>query len=162
MNRKWILISFCALMVLSALFSAVHRGRIDAFLPEVVTIEEEGFSPRQLPITGSNPARQFSDAIADAVEKVMPSVVVVRTEAVQYKVKRDVFGFSYRIPEQLAGEGSGIVIDERGYVITSRHVLIGARQIEVVLNDGTKLPATLVGHDRTTDLAVLQIKTGGT
>ncbi|MCK5676629.1 MAG: hypothetical protein KAH99_06395, partial [Verrucomicrobia bacterium] len=65
-------------MVLSALFSAVRRGRIDAFLPEVVTIEEEGSSPRQLPITGSNPARQFSDAIADAVEKVMPSVVVVR------------------------------------------------------------------------------------
>jgi S1-C subfamily serine protease len=162
MNRKWILVSFCAVMVLFALFSAVRRERLNGFSPDVVTIEEKGFSPRQMPVAGNNPARRYSDAIADAVEKVMPSVVVIRTEAVRYKTQRDFFGFNYRIPEQLAGEGSGIIIDERGHVITSRHVLIGARQIEVVLNDGTKLPATLVGHDRTTDLAVLQIKTEGT
>lgn len=161
MNRKWILAACCGAMVLSALLSAMHRERLDPVLPEHVAIEEEGFSPRQLPIAGRNPARQFGDAIADAVEKVMPSVVVVRTEAVQYKIKRDFFGFAYQVPEQLAGEGSGVIIDERGYVITSRHVLLGSRQIEVVLNDGTKLPATLVGHDETTDLAVLKIKAEG-
>jgi len=161
MSRKWIWVLFFAGM-LTALFFILRRECPEEFSTEVVTIEEKGFSPRQRPIEGNNPARQFSDAIADAVEKVMPSVVVVRTEAVQYKIKRDVFGFPYRIPEQLAGEGSGVIIDRRGYVITSRHVLIGAQQIEVVLNDGTKLPATLVGHDETTDLAVLKIKTEGT
>ena len=162
MNRKWIWVALCVLTVSGVLFLALHRDRSDLFSGEVVTIEEQGFSPRQLPVAGNNLARQFSDAIADAVEKVMPAVVVVRTEAVQYKIKRDAFGFAYRIPEQLAGEGSGVIIDNRGYVITSRHVLIGARQIEVVLNDGTKLPATLVGHDQTTDLAVLKIKSEGT
>lgn len=161
MNRKWLLVVFCGTMVLSALFSALRRERTNVFPTNVVMVEEKGFSPRQLPIAGSNPARQFSDAIADAVEKVMPSVVVIRTEAVQYRIKRDFFGFAYQVPEQLAGEGSGVIIDERGYVITSRHVLVGARQIEVVLNDGTKLPARLVGDDKTTDLAVLQIKTEG-
>lgn len=161
MNRKWLLVMFCGAMVLSALFSALRRERPNAFSADVVTIEEEGFSPRQLPVTGGNPARQFSEAIADAVEKVMPSVVVVRTEVVKYRLKYDFFGFPYRDPEQLEGEGSGVIINERGYVITSRHVLMGAQQIEVVLNDGAKLPAKLVGHDKITDLAVLQIKTEG-
>lgn len=162
MNRKWLLIIFCSVMVLSAVFSALRREQVRTLSPEVVTIEEEGFSPRQRTATERNAAREFSDAIADAVEKVMPSVVVIRTEAVQYRIKHDAFGFAYPVPQELAGEGSGVIIDERGYVITSRHVLIGARQIDVVLSDGTKLPAELVGHDKTTDLAVLQIKTAGT
>jgi S1-C subfamily serine protease len=157
MNRKWILIFFCSVMVLSALISAWRRHQAGHRL--YMNVPEHGFSPRQqLPVAGSNPARDFGTAIADAVEKVMPSVVVVRTEAIQYKIKRDFFGFTYRVPEQLAGEGSGVIIDERGYVITSRHVILGARQIEVVLNDGTKIPARLVGHDKTTDLAVIKIK----
>ena len=162
MSRKWILVTFCSVVILSALFSVVRRERLNAISPEVVTIEEKGFSPRQRPIAENNPARQFSNAIADAVEKVMPAVVVVRTEAVHLKDQRGYFGFSHQIPELLAGEGSGVIIDNRGYVITSRHVLIGARQIEVVLNDGTKLPAVVVGHDKTTDLAVLKIKSEGT
>ncbi|MEN8253852.1 MAG: trypsin-like peptidase domain-containing protein [Verrucomicrobiota bacterium] len=163
MKQKWILISFCGLMVLSAFLSALFRPEQGDAPRNSVNVAERGFSPRQLPITGSNPARQFSEAIADAVEKVMPSVVVIRTEKIQYKIRRDFFGFSYRVPEQLAGEGSGVIIDERGYAITSWHVLEGAdsRLIEVVLNDGTKLPAEYIGHDKTTDLAVLKIKSKG-
>jgi len=161
MKRKWILIAFCGAMVLSALFSALRHPHPGNSTPIYGDVPESGFSPRQHPVTGVNPARAFSNAIADAVEKVMPSVVVVRTEAVQFKIRRDFFGFAYRVPEQLVGEGSGVIIDERGYVMTSRHVIMGAREIEVVLNDGTKLPAQLVGHDRATDLAVLQIKLNG-
>ncbi len=160
MNRNWRWVAlFCAVIVLSALFSAVRRGRINTFLPEVVTIEEEGFSPRQLPTSGDNPARHFSDAIADAVEKVMPSVVVIRTRAFQDMIQRDLFGFPlYKVRQQLLDQGSGVVIDERGYVLTSHHVVAGAEDhIEVVLSDGTKLPATVVGCDRITDVAVLRI-----
>ena len=157
MNRKWMLGAFCGLMVLSAVFSSLRQQGDPRADPEHISITERGFSPRQLPVAGSNPARTFGTAIADAVEKVMPCVVVVRTEAIQYKLKQDFFGFVYRVPEQLAGQGSGVIIDERGYIITSRHVLLGAQQIEVVLNDGTKLSAKLVGHDKSTDLAVLKI-----
>ncbi|MBT8042006.1 MAG: trypsin-like peptidase domain-containing protein [Pontiella sp.] len=152
-------------MVFSALISGMlRRGPA----PLAITVPEEHdtrFAPRQRPISGSNPARQFSDAIADAVEKVMPSVVVIRTEKVRAREQRvplDPFGFSYGVrvvPEQLEGEGSGVIIDERGYIVTSWHVIDEARQIEVVLNDGTKLPATPVGRDTASDLAVLKIKT---
>jgi len=166
MNRsKWILVGFCGLMVVSALISAVNRQRIR--VPDVsyrrVEIPDSRFSPRQRPVMDDNPARDYSDAIADAVEKVMPAVVVIRTEKVQMKRQEmvDMFGFRryYRlIPEELAGEGSGVLIDERGYVITSWHVIEGARDGAVVLNDGTKLSARLVGFDEATDLAILKIE----
>ena len=166
MKRKWWLVSFCGLMVLSALVSALRRNEISLDTIHPISVPEHGISPRQLPLEGSNPARAFGTAIADAVEKVLPAVVVIRTEAVQYRdmVHRDLFGFPmFRIrqQQQLEGEGSGVIIDSRGYVITSLHVLDGARQIEVVLNDGMTHPAELVGVDRTTDLAVVKIKTEG-
>ncbi|VGO22785.1 S1C family serine protease [Pontiella sulfatireligans] len=162
MKHKWVLIGFCGLMVLSALFSALRRQRAYPVVPRMGSAPETRFAPRQLPIVGSNPARQFSNAIADAVEKVMPSVVVIRTEKIEYQTKRNFYGFTYRVPAQLAGEGSGVIIDERGYVITSRHVIAGAQYVEVVLNDGTKMPAKLIGDDKSTDLAILKIKGEGT
>jgi S1-C subfamily serine protease len=105
-------------------------------------------------------ARQFGGDIADAVEKVMPSVVVIRTEATKYHITRDMFwGTYYRIPERLVGQGSGVIITKDGYILTNNHVIEGAGEIEVVLNDGTKYPAKLVGREPFTDLAVVKIQT---
>jgi S1-C subfamily serine protease len=53
--------------------------------------------------------------------------------------------------------GSGVIIDQRGYIVTNNHVIAGATSINVVLNDGRKLQAQLVGTDSTDDLAVLKI-----
>ena len=164
MNRKWVLISFCGVMVLSALVSALLRRDSENAVWGRVDITERGFSPRQRPISGGNPARQFSDAIADAVEKVMPAVVVIHTETFQDKIQHDLFGFPmFRVRQQVVGEGSGVIIDERGYVLTSWHLLDNARedQIDVVLNNGKRLHAKMVGHDRATDLAVLKIELAG-
>ena len=163
MKGKWVVVIFCGAMVLSALISSLLRQEAGLVHLEHVDVPEKVFSPRQLPATGSNPARLFSNAIADAVEKVMPSVVVVRTEKTgERRVQLDLFGFLYRVEtEQLSGEGSGVIIDERGYVLTSWHVLSGAREIEVVLNDGEKLSAKVVGFDQATDLAILKIESDG-
>lgn len=59
-----------------------------------------------------------------------------------------------------AGTGSGVVYKKAGnkaYVVTNQHVVEGATQLEVTLNDGTKIPARLLGGDIWTDLAVLEI-----
>ncbi|HMP73974.1 MAG TPA: trypsin-like peptidase domain-containing protein [Kiritimatiellia bacterium] len=107
-------------------------------------------------------ARLFSDALADTVERVMPSVVVIRTESRQVRVAQDwLFGHVYRIPERLAGQGSGVIIDRRGYVLTNNHVIDGATDISIVLDDGSKYPARLVGVEPHTDLAVLKIEAEG-
>ena len=160
-RNRWILIGFCGVMVISALVSALRRQRTEPSSSFSGSVPISRFAPRQMPIEGINPARQYSDALANAVEKVMPSVVVIRTEKVGYrKVPQDIFGFRYGfVQEQLAGEGSGVIIGERGYVLTSWHVLEGAdsRSVEVVLNNGTKLPAQYIGHDKSADLAVLKI-----
>jgi S1-C subfamily serine protease len=55
--------------------------------------------------------------------------------------------------------GSGVIIDTRGYIVTNNHVVSGAQSIEVVLSDGTRLPAQLVGTSAANDLAVLKINT---
>ena len=54
--------------------------------------------------------------------------------------------------------GSGVIIDDAGYVITNNHVIKDAKNIKVQLNDGRTFPADIVGADALTDLAVLKIK----
>ncbi len=53
--------------------------------------------------------------------------------------------------------GSGFIIDPAGYVVTNNHVIRGASRIEVILHDGKKYDAKLIGTDRRTDLALLKI-----
>jgi serine protease Do len=55
--------------------------------------------------------------------------------------------------------GSGFIIDPSGLVVTNNHVIDGADEITVILQDDTKLKAELLGHDPRTDLALLQVKT---
>ena len=56
----------------------------------------------------------------------MPSVVVIQRKN-KLHLRRDFFGMTYRIPEQLAGQGSGVIVDELGHIVTSWHVIEGAR-----------------------------------
>jgi len=54
--------------------------------------------------------------------------------------------------------GSGFIIDTAGFVVTNKHVIADADEINVILNDGSKARAELVGVDKKTDLAVLKFK----
>ena len=60
-------------------------------------------------------------------------------------------------PRKMQSLGSGFIIDPSGLVVTNNHVIAGADEITVTLQDNTVLKATLVGHDDRTDLALLQI-----
>lgn len=57
------------------------------------------------------------------------------------------------------GTGSGVIMSEDGYIITNQHVVADADMVSVVLEDGTKLNAEIVGTDEKTDLAVLKVET---
>jgi serine protease Do len=61
-------------------------------------------------------------------------------------------------PHKTNSLGSGFIIDPAGIVVTNNHVIADADEINVILNDGTKLKAELVGVDKKTDLAVLKFK----
>ncbi|MBS0531560.1 MAG: Do family serine endopeptidase [Proteobacteria bacterium] len=61
-------------------------------------------------------------------------------------------------PHKANSLGSGFIIDTSGIVVTNNHVIADADEINVILNDGTKIKADLVGVDKKTDLAVLKFK----
>ncbi|MGB9113979.1 Do family serine endopeptidase [Bradyrhizobium sp.] len=61
-------------------------------------------------------------------------------------------------PHKTSSLGSGFIIDTSGIVVTNNHVIADADEINVILNDGTKIKAELVGVDKKTDLAVLKFK----
>jgi serine protease Do len=62
-------------------------------------------------------------------------------------------------PRRVNSLGSGFIIDPSGVVVTNNHVIADADEISVILNDGTKLKAELVGKDAKSDLAVLRVHT---
>lgn len=62
-----------------------------------------------------------------------------------------------RQPQQAEALGSGFIISPDGYIVTNNHVIDNATAIKVTLDDGTELPATLVGADPKSDLAVVKI-----
>jgi S1-C subfamily serine protease len=83
-------------------------------------------------------------------KKMIPSVVNVTSTTVA-------FDFFYGpVPQQ--GQGSGVIIDKDGHVLTNYHVIENARQLEVTLHNRKKYKATVIGIDRSHDLAVIQIK----
>jgi putative serine protease PepD len=59
------------------------------------------------------------------------------------------------------GGGSGFVVDDRGHVLTNAHVVSGRDDVAVILNDGRRLAARVVGEDEDEDLAVLQVSVPG-
>ena len=71
------------------------------------------------------------------------------------------FGFggrSQRTPQPRVGAGSGVIISTDGYIITNNHVIDGADELEVTLNDNRKFEAKVIGADPTTDIALLKIE----
>jgi serine protease Do len=112
------------------------------------------------------------EGFGELAETLMPAVVNVATTS---KVRG--VGDSPRFPRgsplerfnDLFGDdnggavnslGSGFFISAEGIVVTNNHVIEDADQIEVILQDGTRMAATLVGRDEPTDLAVLRVKAG--
>ena len=85
--------------------------------------------------------------------KNIDSVVNITSRAVT-------FDFFYGLVPQ-EGQGSGFIIDKEGHVLTNYHVIADARQVEVTLHNRKKYRATVVGTDRSHDLAVIQIKGPG-
>jgi len=93
----------------------------------------------------------FSAAIRTVVQQAKPAVVQITNEQYQVDGSSDT---PFTVP---AGVGSGVIYDDQGHILTNNHVIAGAQQLTVALPDGETYPATLVGADPLTDLAVLKI-----
>jgi serine protease Do len=119
-------------------------------------------------------ARSAPESLSPLVKKVLPSVVnIAVTETVSGgdmiselppELRDTPLGREFRRrfssrKEQVAGAGSGFIVDAAGIIVTNNHVVGHADKIVVSLTDGRQLPATVLGHDELTDIAVIKVQT---
>jgi serine protease Do len=121
-------------------------------------------------------ARGAPDSFADLADKLLPTVVNIATsqtlKARSPGMKlpqippgspledlfKDFLGPQGNQPRHVTSLGSGFIVDPSGLIVTNNHVIEDADEITVTLNDGSSLPAKLIGRDDKTDLALLKVK----
>lgn len=118
----------------------------------------------------ANPAPGVS--YADVVQRASPAVITIHSTMqarapehypfMDDPMFREFFGERGRAPQQTPrqrrGLGSGVIVSQDGYILTNHHVVDGAEQIKINLNDNRTLDARLVGSDPPSDLALLKIE----
>ena len=158
--------------ILIALLSAAVGGLtayavVNAMTKSQVRVVEtsEGAQFRTVNLSQDN-WPDFTYAAESAVDAVV-YVKVVSTQT-QQQAPSSIFDFFFGFPEggmpqqrERVGSGSGVIIREDGYIVTNNHVIDGATRIEVTLNNNQTYPATLVGTDPATDVALLKIDANG-
>ncbi len=118
--------------------------------------------------------RPAPDSFADLANKLLPMVVNISTSQTLKAPPQnampqlppgspleDLFknflGPKPNTPRHVTSLGSGFIIDPAGYIVTNNHVIEDSDQITVSLQDGTQLPARVIGRDTKTDLALLKV-----
>ena len=162
--RRGILVALLSAMVAGLTAFAVVKYAMFNQEPTVVQVDE-GARFRTVNLSEDN----WPD-FTYAAESAVDAVVYVRVKATQaaQEMPGSIFDFFFGMPQQGAprqrekvGSGSGVIIREDGYIVTNNHVIEGATEIEVTLNNNEKYSAVLVGTDPATDVALLKVEAKG-
>ncbi len=145
---------------LPVLFLVLIAGIVGGVAGAVLALKVSHNDSAPAPEAASTVEQQYvtlneSSAITSAAQKALPSVVTITNN-----LGADASGSSLLTGQ--SASGSGVIIDDRGYIITNQHVVQNAGQLTVDLYDGREFPATLVSSDDPfTDLAVIKIDADG-
>ena len=163
MRRFWLLFAQTVTIALALYF-------VYGALRPASRVQQLGSPAKPVPVVETASSSLAPGSYRDAAARAMPAVVNILTLQVPkrgaHPLARDPFFkrfFGERDPDAEDGEdlknslGSGVIVSHEGYVLTNNHVVEGADEIEVVLTDGRKAPAKVVGLDPETDLAVIKI-----
>lgn len=164
-ERRQFILMMIALSVCAAL---IGGGLVAAFVPGYVAERLQPMIVHDAKINGS-PVSFDTNASLDrfgmnwpvvaVAEKLGPAVVGITTKGAMYDWWTEQ---RYIVEKQ---SGSGVIFDERGYIVTNYHVVEGAIEgrdkLVVVTSDGRELEGRVVGSDRATDLAVVKVEPQG-
>ena len=156
-TSRWIVGFFCAMLILSGCAQLESFVVVATPTPPPAPTWTPTAAPLQPVLVAANEAALVDAAgldiaerrVIDVYDRVAPSVVNVTTQVLRR-------GFFFDVTPQ-EGAGSGFVLDREGHVLTNFHVIEGAQQIEVTLDNEQTFPAEVVGSDPRFDLAVLKI-----
>ncbi len=157
MKRIWLLFSQAITVILAAYFvvATLHPDWIGRAAPagNQISVTEAPATHVAAPAPGS---------LSAAAKRAAPAVVSINiNKTARRHPQADTpwfrFFFGDQADQPQVGLGSGVIVSAEGYILTNNHVIAGADEIEVVLNDGRHTPGKVIGTDPDTDLAVLKV-----
>ncbi len=161
MKRTWLLFAQTVTVLLAAYFV------VSTLKPELLNRHTSlgGLvSVIEAPSSGGIAGTSSSGSLSAAAKKASPAVVSINTsKAAQRNPRNNDPWFRFFFGDQnndqpQVGLGSGVIVSADGYILTNNHVVDGADEINVTLNDGRHARGKVIGTDPDTDLAVLKIE----
>ena len=158
MKRLWLLFSQTATVLLAAYFvvgtlKPEWLNRPTGAAPAIALIQAPTVDASVVPAGSLRLAAKTSAAAVVSINTRKASKRALRNDDPWFK-----FFFGDQGSEPQAGLGSGVIVSPSGFILTNNHVVEGADEIEVVLNDNRHAPAKVLGTDPDTDLAILKIE----
>ena len=158
-------IGFTFVVALFSAFAAIWAYNSFFNDPQIVTVpQEQAIKYASLPSAPQGEAPDLTYAAENSVHAVVHVKVTSQQEAEQYHSNpfyEWFYGDRYQRQQQpqiRQGAGSGVILSADGFIVTNNHVVEGADDIQVVLNDNRQYKAKLIGTDPTTDIALLKIE----
>ncbi len=159
---------FLSLLSIAILGGVVTLGGYKIFLEKPLVIEQNNEQPIEtfqtnFSTTGFdvNAATYAPTNFTEAAEKTVHAVVHVKNTAVKSGVNSWSDLFNGPREYKQIGTGSGVIISSDGYIVTNNHVIDGATNLEITLNNKKKYEAELIGADSKNDIALLKIDVDG-
>ena len=150
------------LLFVSILGGAITLGSYKLFFDEeMVQFQPEDKTTQTsfIPVNNSNNIYGTNADFTEAAEKTVHAVVHVKNVAV-FKGPRNIweyYQYGNNGGRALQGAGSGVIITPDGYIVTNNHVIEGASEIEVTLNNNQTYKAEVIGSDPISDIALIKV-----
>jgi serine protease Do len=162
MKAKYVLSSFVMAVLGAAVTLFVYTRFFEKELPSVTQDSSSVEVQNAKALLTSFQLQEGQVDFTYAAEQTVHAVVHVHTKTMMGSqadnpILEWFYGDKYSKPREVSGYGSGVIISQDGYIITNNHVIEGAENVEVKLNDNRIFQAKIVGNDPSTDIALLKI-----